>query len=189
MSILSIDIETYSSMDLTKCGVYAYTESEDFEILLLAYAFDDEEVKIIDFKCGESIPIKLREALTDKSIIKTAFNANFERTCLAKYLNEKMPPEQWRCTAVHALSLGLPQRLESVAKCLNLKHQKMNESKALIRYFSMPCKGTKVNGNRMRNLPKHDMNKWNLFKNYCMKDVEVEREIRKYLDVYPIINW
>lgn len=186
MKILSIDIETYSSIDLSKSGVYAYTEADDFEILLFAYAFDDEEVKIIDLASGESLPANIVEALTDKEVIKTAFNANFERTCITKYFNKEMSPEEWRCSMVHALTLGLPSSLKGVARCLKLEEQKMDEGKALIRYFSIPCKPTKANGERTRNLPHHDKNKWETFKAYCKQDVEVERSIRKKLENYPM---
>ena len=133
MRILSIDIETYSSRDLTKCGVYAYTQAEDFEILLFGYAFDDEEVKVIDLKNEEELPREVKEALTDINVVKTAFNANFERTCMNAHFKMDMPPEQWKCTAVNALELGLPTNLDGVAKCLKLPHQKMTEGKALIR--------------------------------------------------------
>ncbi|AWI03482.1 DNA polymerase [Clostridium drakei] len=184
--MLAIDIETYSSVDITKSGVYAYTEAEDFEILLFAYAYDDEEINIIDLAFGEKLPQSIIEDLTSPELIKTAFNANFERTCLAKYLNKPMPPEQWRCSAVHALTLGFGASLEGAAKGLNLQQQKMNEGKALIRYFSMPCKPTKVNGGRRRNLPQNDIEKWKVFKIYCKQDVEVERAVRKKLEKYPV---
>ncbi|MDQ0154177.1 DNA polymerase [Robertmurraya andreesenii] len=186
MKLLSIDIETYSSVDLVKCGVYAYCESADFEILLFAYAVDEEEVQIVDIASGEKLPDALLKALTDPAVIKTAYNANFERTCLAKFFGKPMPPEQWRCSSVHALILGLPGHLDGVAKCLKLKEQKMKEGKALIRYFSVPCKPTKVNGRRNRNLPEHDSDKWRTFKEYCKQDVEVERQIRKKLEAFPI---
>ncbi|MTI71062.1 MAG: hypothetical protein FH751_12505 [Firmicutes bacterium] len=186
MKRLSIDIETYSSVDLVKSGVYKYSESDDFEILLFGYAFDEKSVEVIDLASGEKIPEDVLKALIDPSIIKTAFNANFERTCLAKYFNKPMPAKEWRCSSVHALSLGLPGNLSGVAKCLKLSQQKMKEGKALIRYFSMPCKPTKANGKRTRNLPEHDKEKWQIFKNYCGKDVEVERAIRLKLEKYPI---
>ncbi|WP_127837215.1 DNA polymerase [Clostridium prolinivorans] len=188
MRTLSIDLETFSSKDLTKCGVYAYCDSDDFEILLFAYAFDDEEVKIIDIAQGEEIPENIIEALTDPNVIKTAYNANFERTCLSKYLKKPMPSNQWRCSQVHALALGLPGSLDGVAKCLRLSEQKMKEGKALIKYFSMPCKPSKGNGLRNRNMPEHDMKKWQVFKSYCRQDVEVERHIRKKLEAFPIIE-
>lgn len=186
MKILSIDIETYSSVDLVKSGVYNYCESEDFEILLLAYAVNDEEVQIIDLASGEEMPSEILDALVDPAVIKTAYNANFERTCLSKYFQSAMSPEQWRCSSVHALMLGLPGHLDGVAKCLKLNEQKMKEGKALIRYFSIPCKATKVNGGRTRNLPEHDVEKWTSFKEYCKQDVEVERQIRKKLEAFPI---
>lgn len=186
MRTLSLDLETYSGVDLKKCGVYAYAGYLDFEILLLAYAFDDDPVNIIDLASGEELPLEIRAALTDPWIIKTAFNANFERTCLARYLGTSLPPEQWRCTQAHALTLGLPSHLEGVARCLKLPQQKMEEGKPLIRYFSMPCKPTRANGERTRNLPEHDLEKWRLFKAYCKQDVEVEREIRRKLASYPM---
>ncbi|ABO49725.1 DNA-directed DNA polymerase [Desulforamulus reducens MI-1] len=188
MTILGIDIETYSRVDLTKSGVYAYAEAEDFEILLFGYAFDDEPVQLIDLASGEQLPDNVLNALTDPEIIKTAFNANFERTCIAKHFNRPMPPEQWRCTHVHALTLGLPGHLGDVAKVLGLKQQKDTAGKALIRYFSMPCKPTKVNGQRTRNLPEHDPDRWAKFKSYCKQDVAVERDIRKTLERFPVIE-
>ncbi|QGT99528.1 phage encoded DNA polymerase I [Candidatus Syntrophocurvum alkaliphilum] len=186
MRTLTLDLETYSSINLTECGVYAYSSSSDFEILLLAYAFDDGEVEIIDIASGEQIPSELHSALTNPEIIKTAFNANFERTCLARYFRTLMPPEQWRCSQAHSLTLGLPASLEGVAKCMNLSQQKISEGKGLIRYFSTPCKPTKANNGRTRNLPKHDLVKWEQFKTYCKQDVEVEQAIRKKLERYPM---
>lgn len=180
--LLSIDIETYSSVDLGECGVYPYVEAPDFQILLFAYAFDDEPVQCIDLY-HHPLPERLRVALTDPDIIKCAFNANFERTCLGKYLGTRMLPEQWRCTMVKALTLGLPGSLEKVALAMGLPEdkQKDKEGKALIRYFSIPCKPTKVNDGRKRNLPEHDPVKWEKFIRYCLQDVEVERGIRKAL--------
>lgn len=186
MRELSIDIETFSSKDLTKCGVYAYTDSNDFEILLFAYAFDNEKVKIVDLKMGEKIPKEIIEALESENIIKTAFNANFERVCLEKYLGIYMEPRFWRCTSVYSLELGLPPGLGNVGKVLKLENGKMKEGMALIRYFSMPCKETKSNGLRKRNLPSHDIGKWNLFKEYCIRDVEVERDIKKKLQEFKV---
>lgn len=186
MKKLSIDIETYSSVDLIKCGVYRYCDSDDFEILLFAYSFDDEEIQVIDLAQGEDIPIEVIEAIRDPKVIKTAYNANFERTCLSKHLNQSMPANQWKCSSVHALTLGLPGYLDGVAKCLRLPEQKMKEGKALIRFFSIPCKATKANGGRTRNLPEHDMERWESFKAYCKQDVEVERQIRKKLEAFPI---
>lgn len=186
MRTLGIDIETFSDVDLTKSGVYAYTASPHFEILLFAYAFDDESVQIIDLASGEKLPDEILEALIDEGIIKTAFNAQFERTCLSKYLNKKLSPKSWMCTAVWAATLGLPLSLEGIAKVLGLEQQKMKEGKDLIRYFSIPCKPSKANGNRTRNLPHHDLDKWETFKSYCIRDVEVERAIRKKIEKYPI---
>ena len=186
MKILSMDLETYSSVELTKSGVYAYCESDDFKILLLAYAEDDEDVQVVDIASGEKVPEDIVKVLEDPAVIKTAYNAQFERTCLAVHFKKPMPPEQWKCSQVHALMLGLPGYLDGVAKCLRLKEQKMKEGKALIRYFSMPCKPTKVNGGRTRNLPQHDKEKWNTFKDYCKQDVQVERLIRKKLEAFPI---
>ena len=188
MRILSIDIETYSSRDLTKCGVYAYTEAEDFEILLFGYAFENDKVRVIDLKSGEKLPIEVRAALSSEAIIKTAFNASFERTCLAAHFKMEMPPSQWRCTQVKALQLGLPSSLEGVSKCLNLETQKMVDGKALIKYFSMPCNGTKSNNFRSRNLPQHHEVDWDHFKDYCAKDVEVERDIRLQLEKCKVID-
>ncbi|QGU95415.1 hypothetical protein GOM49_10235 [Clostridium bovifaecis] len=186
MRTLAIDVETYSKVDLTKCGVYAYTEDKDFEILLFAYAFDDEEVEIIDLKSGQNLPRKVEEALTNPLIVKTAFNANFERTCIARYFKIEMPPEQWRCTQVLALSLGLPLSLEGVSRSLGLLEEKMAEGKELIKYFSLPCKATKGNDFKERNLPEDNANKWRTFKKYCAQDVEVERSIRKRLEKFNI---
>jgi len=192
MLTLSIDIETYSSIDLTSCGVYAYTSAPDFEILLFGYAFDDplvpfkEEPVIVDIAQGEKIPAIVYNALWNPEVLKTAYNANFERTCLAKYFGKPMPPEQWQCTAVHALTLGLPGYLDGVAKVLKLEQQKDSAGQALIRYFSMPCKPTKSNGGRTRNLPEHDPEKWERFKEYCKQDVRTERDLRYKLDRYPL---
>lgn len=188
MRVLSIDIETFSSVDLTKCGVYKYAESEDFEILLFAYAFDDEDIKIIDLAQGEKLPKEVIEAIYSPNVIKSAFNAQFERVCLSRYFSMELPIEQWRCSMVHSLTLGLPGSLENVAKCLNLKTQKIDEGKNLIRYFSIPCKPNKSNGGRTRNLPSHDKEKWELFKNYCKRDVEVEREIRRKIENFQMTD-
>jgi DNA polymerase bacteriophage-type len=185
---LTIDLETYSSRDLAKCGVYAYTEAEDFEILLFGYAFDEEEVKVIDFKSGEELPEQIKKALCSEEVTKCAYNANFERVCLEAYFKVYMPPEQWRCTMVQALELGLPGSLEAVSKCLRLPQQKMTEGKALVKHFSMPCAETAASGYRNRNLPEHNKEKWEAFKSYCKRDVEVERSIRKRLSKYEITN-
>lgn len=186
MRELSIDIETYSSEDLTKTGVYRYAEAPDFTILLFAYAFDDEEIQIVDLASGEELPPAILDSLTDKDVIKTAYNANFERTCIAAYLGLPMPPEQWRCSAVAASELGLPQTLAGVAEALGLAEQKDARGKALINYFSKPCKPTKINGGRTRNLPHHDPEKWAVFKEYCIQDVAVERAIKTKLKRFPL---
>ena len=185
---LAIDIETYSDVDLVRSGVYAYTTSHKFEILLFAYSFDDDEVKVIDLATGETLPNEIILALEDEKIIKTAFNANFERVCLSKYLNKKLSAKSWRCTAVQAASLGLPLSLDGVAQVLGLQKQKMKEGKELIKYFSVPCKPTKSNGERNRNYPHHSLERWEVFKKYCAQDVEVEKAIRKRLQRYPIIT-
>lgn len=185
---LAIDIETYSDIDLIRSGVYAYTASPKFQILLFAYSFDDDEVRVIDLASGETLPNEIIVALEDENIIKTAFNANFERVCLSKFLNKKLSAKSWRCTAVQAASLGLPLSLDGVAQVLVLQKQKMKEGKDLIRYFSVPCKPTKSNGERTRNYPHHSLERWEVFKKYCAQDVEVEKAIRKKLDRYPIIN-
>lgn len=188
--VLSIDIETYSSIDLIESGVYRYVEAEDFEILLFAYAFDNEPVECIALADLEFLPTKVMNALTDENILKTAFNANFERTCIAKHFNIDCDPAQWECTMVRSVSLGLPSSLAKVSKMLWSEEdkQKDKQGKALITYFSKPCKPTKVNGGRLRNLPDHDRDKWELFIKYCIQDVEVERNIRKELDRYGSYN-
>lgn len=183
---LAIDIETFSDVDLINCGVYKYTDSDNFEILLFAYSVDDEETKIVDFASGEKLPEEIMEMLLDDSVIKTAFNANFERTCLSRHLGVKLKPEAWRCTAVQAAMLALPLSLEGVGVVLGLDKQKMSEGKELIRYFCSPCKPTKSNGGRTRNLPEDAPEKWELFKTYCIRDVDVEKQIRKKLWKYPI---
>jgi len=186
MRILSIDIETYSSNDLTKCGVYKYVEADDFEILLFAYAYDDEPVKVIDMAQGEEIPSEVRADLVNPEVLKTAFNANFEITCISTYLGIQLDPAQWECTMIKASMLGLPMSLDGMAKALKLDNQKMEAGKILIRYFSTPCKPTKTNGGRTRNLQKHDTDKWNLFKAYCAMDVEVERNGRNKMGFFKI---
>lgn len=184
---LHIDIETYCEADLRKVGVYKYVEHPSFEILMLAYAFDDEDEDIIDLKQGEELPEWLLKALVNPKITKTAHNANFERTCLQQSLGVAMPPNQWYCTAVRASTLGLPRSLDEVGRVLGLDDDKakMKAGKALIRYFSLPCKPTKRNGMRTRNLPKHEPEQWELYKKYCMQDVRAEREIEKIMDRYP----
>lgn len=186
MKKLSIDLETYSSVDLGKSGVYKYAESEDFEILLFAYSIDDGGVKVIDLSNGEIIPEEILSALSDKSIEKWAFNANFERVCLSRLLGNRLRPQGWYCTMIWSAYLGLPLSLEKVGEVLKLDKQKMNEGKALIRYFSIPCKPTKTNGMRTRNLPHHDLEKWSTFKEYNKRDVETEMAIKKKLSAFPM---
>lgn len=186
MTALSIDLETYSDLDINKVGVYKYVESPAFEILLFAYAFDNEGVTLIDFTKGEVLPQDVLRALTDMSILKTAFNANFEMTCIEKHFNIQCLPQQWECTMVKALTLGLPTSLAMVSNALKFKEdkRKMKEGKDLIRYFCGPCKPTKTNGIRTRNLPEHAPEKWETFVAYCKQDVVVEREIRQKLSRY-----
>lgn len=186
MKRLSIDLETYSSVDLGKSGVYKYAESEDFEILLFAYSIDDGEVKVVDLASGEIIPEEILSALSDESIEKWAFNANFERVCLSRFLGKRLKPQGWHCTMIWSAYLGLPLSLEKVGEVLKLDKQKMNEGKGLIRYFSIPCKPTKANGMRTRNLPHHDLEKWSTFKEYNQRDVETEMEIKKKLSAFPM---
>lgn len=186
MKRLSIDLETYSSVDLGKSGVYKYAESEDFEILLFAYSIDDGEVKVVDLASGEIIPEEILVALSDESIEKWAFNANFERACLSRFLGERLNPKGWYCTMIWSAYLGLPLSLEKVGEVLKLDKQKMNEGKALIRYFSIPCKPTKTNGMRTRNLPYHDLEKWSTFMEYNQRDVETEMAIKKKLSAFPM---
>lgn len=177
---MSVDIETYSSVDLTKSGVYKYTEAPDFEILMIGYSFDDEEeVKQIDCTQPECWDREFLDALMNPRIIKTAFNANFERTCFAAALEEEIPPEQWRDTMILALELGLPRSLADVGMALGLPEDKLKDpqGKALIQFFSKPCKATKANGGRTRNLPEHDPAKWELYKSYNRQDVVTEKEI------------
>ena len=184
--VLSADIETFSDVDLIKCGVYAYADSPAFEILLFAWSFDGGETQIIDLAQGEKLPAEVEEAIFDVSVTKTAYNANFERTCLSKYFGRYIPPESWHCSAVQAAMLALPRSLEDVGRVLGLDEQKMKEGKELIRYFCVPCKPTKANGGRTRNLPCHALEKWELFKTYCKRDVDVEKSIRRKLHNFPI---
>ena len=189
--VMGVDIETYSSVDLAGSGVYAYTEAPDFDILLIGYKFDDEaEVHVIDTlavdRDFDPELYEFREALTDPDIIKTAFNANFERTCLAKWTGAAMPPEEWRCTMIKALTLGLPGNLADVGIAMGLPEEKLKDpqGKALIQFFSKPCKPTRTNGQRTRNLPAHDPAKWKLFIEYNRQDVVTEQEILRQLDIY-----
>ena len=190
---MGIDVETYSSVDLANAGVYAYTEAPDFDILLIGYKYDDEdEVHVIDTlavdRDFDEELYEFRQALTDPSIVKTAFNANFERTCLAKWTGAAMPPEEWRCTMIKALTMGLPGNLADVGMALGLPEDKLKDpqGKALIQFFSKPCKPTRTNGQRTRNLPAHDPEKWKLFIAYNRQDVVTEQEILKRLAVYKI---
>lgn len=186
MSLLAIDIETYSDIDLTKCGVYAYSDSPNFEILLFAYAFDDEETQVVDLACGEHLPERVLSALEDPAVTKTAFNAAFERTCLSKFLGHRLSPEGWQCTAVQSAMLALPLSLDGVGEVLDIERKKLKEGADLLRFFSMPCKATKANGGRTRNRPSDAPEKWEKFKEYCIRDVDAEREIRQKLRKFPI---
>lgn len=184
--VLSIDLETYSSADLSKCGVYRYVEADDFEILLLAYAFDEDEVRIVDMACGESVPQEIWDAIDDPGIIKAAWNAQFERTCIGHYLGRLLSPDGWQCSMIHAASLSLPLALRNAALVLKTGEQKDRAGENLIKYFSVPCKPTKSNGGRTRNLPQHDPEGWRKFKDYCLQDVRTERDIRKRLEAFPM---
>lgn len=186
MDTLAIDIETYSDVSLPDCGVHRYAASEQFEILLFAYSLNDEPTQIIDLASGEKIPDEIMEYLTDDSVIKTAYNAAFERNCINRFFGLSLKPEGWRCTLVQASMLSLPLSLEGVGEALNLDKKKMSEGKDLIRYFCMPCKPTKANGGRTRNLPSDAPEKWELFKTYCIRDVDVEKQIRNKLAKFPI---
>lgn len=186
MQYLSIDIETYSSVNLQKAGVYKYAESPDFEILLFGYSVDGGAVHVIDLACGEKIPAEIVDALSDESVIKWAFNAQFERVCLSNYLDTWLSPDSWHCTMVWSATLGLPLSLEGVGAVLGLEKQKLTEGKHLIKYFCVPCAPTKTNGGRTRNLPQHDMEKWEQFKAYNLRDVETEMSIQKKLSRFPV---
>lgn len=185
MTILQIDLETYSSEDLTKSGAHRYVESPDFEIMLFAFSFDDDPVEVIDLMSGEKIPRDVMQALTS-DVIKTAWNASFERAGINKQFGIECDPRYWRCSMAHAYTLGLPGSLEKVAIALGLREQKDMKGKNLIRYFSVPCKPTLSNGGRTRNLPKHAPDKWQEFIEYNRQDVVVEREIRKRLERFPV---
>ena len=186
MRTLSIDIETYSDVDLSKCGVYKYASSPAFEILLFGYAVDGGDVRVVDLVCGEQIPEEIISALSDASVTKWAFNAMFERVCLSNFLGEWLESEGWHCTMVWAATLGLPLSLESAGAALGLEKQKLTEGKDLIRYFCVPCKPTKTNGDRTRNRPEHDPEKWKRFKAYNLRDVETEMQIQKRLSNFPV---
>lgn len=204
MKSLSIDIETYSSNDLSKCGVYRYTEAADFEILLFGYSVDGGEVQVVDTANGESIPIDILAALIDNDVVKWAFNAQFERICLSRYLRDicrfdntgysipqdtvdnYLDPDAWRCTMVWSAYMGLPLSLEGVGSVLGLEKQKLTEGKDLIRYFCAPCKPTAANGQRIRNLPTHAKEKWDAFKLYNKRDVETEMSIQQKLSKFTV---
>lgn len=204
MNSISIDIETFSSNDLSKCGVYKYVEAPDFDILLFGYAVDGGEVIVVDLAEGEEIPVEILAALADENITKWAFNSNFERVCLSEWLRRNHPeyfdsysvdgdtvgkylnPRGWKCSMIWSAFMGLPLSLAGVGAVLGLEEQKLKEGKDLIRYFCVPCKATKSNGGRTRNLPEHDEDKWNLFKFYNQRDVEAEQSIQKKLVKYPV---
>ena len=204
MKELSIDLETFSDIDIKKSGVYRYSESDHFEILLFAVSIDNGPVTVYDFACGDTLPDELLDALTDDTIIKWAFNASFERICISNWLRKNYPdrfvsysipedtvrnyldPESWRCSLVWSAYMGLPLSLEGVGAVLGLKDQKMKEGKDLIRYFCVPCKPTKTNGGRTRNLPEHAPDKYATFKEYNKRDVEVELGIKGRLANFPV---
>ena len=204
MKNLSIDIETYSSADLAKCGVYKYAEAEDFEILLFGYSVDHGEVQVTDLAQGEKLPEEILDALTDDSVTKWAYNASFERICISSWLRKYYPsrlveqwpgetsmrdyldPTAWRCSMVWASYIGLPRSLADVGAVLGLSEQKLKEGKELIRYFCLPCKATKANGGRTRNCPADAPDKWAVFKSYNKRDVEVELAIQKKLAAFPV---
>lgn len=187
---ISWDLETYSSVDLTKCGVYRYCESEDFEILLAAYSIDGGAVQVTDLACGEKLPQEILDALEDETVEKWSYNSQFERICLSRLLGypagDYLAPASWRCSMVWASTLGLPRSLESVGAVLGLEKQKLTEGKDLIRYFCVPCRPTKANGGRTRNLPEHDPEKWERFKAYNLRDVETEMQIQERLSRFPV---
>lgn len=190
MNTLNIDIETYSSVNLAKSGVYRYVESEDFEVLLFAYSIDGGPVKVVDIANGEVIPTDIMMALQDNTVLKWAFNAQFERICLSRYLGlpigKYLDVQSWRCTMVWSAYLGLPLSLQGVGAVLSLTEQKLDIGKSLIRYFCMPCTPTKTNGQRTRNYAYHDVDKWEEFKRYNQRDVEVEMTITQKLAKFPV---
>ena len=186
MKTLSIDIETYSEASLSSTGVYRYAADPSFTILLFAYSVDAGPVQIVDLAQSESLPAEVEAALSDPSVQKWAFNAQFERVCLSAYLGERLDPRGWYCSMVWATYAGIPLNLAGVAQALHLETEKMSEGKDLIRKFSQPCKATKANGGRTRNLPEHAMEDWETFKAYCIRDVEVERAIASRLAPLPM---
>jgi len=187
MHTLAIDIETFSSVDIKSAGMYKYVQAPDFEILLFAYSFNGGPITVMDLASGEQVPEHVLAALTDPQVLKTAFNAAFERTCIAEYFLIDLPVKQWECTMVKASMLGLPLSLDMVAKVLKLEEGK-KDGKALIRYFSMPCKPTKANGGSTRNEPFDDPEKWKQFIEYNRRDVEVELAIRERIAFFTIPN-
>lgn len=207
INTLSIDIESYSDVDLQKCGVYKYAQSPNFEILLFGVSVNGGEVIVYDLAQGEKLPMDIITALTDDTVTKWAFNAAFERVCLSVWLQRNYPqcfcsysinedtvgdyldPTAWKCSMIWSAYMGLPLSLAGAGTVLGLEEQKLKEGKELIRYFCIPCKPTKVNGGRTRNLPEHDMEKWNLFKFYNKRDVEVEMSIQDRLKKYPVPNF
>lgn len=204
MKTISIDLETYSDVDLQKCGVYKYAQSDSFEILLFGYSVDGGEVIVVDLAQGEVIPDEIIKALTDESVTKWAFNAAFERVCLSEYLRKNyeknfktysinedtvgdyLDPSSWKCSMIWSAYMGLPLSLAGAGAVLGLSEQKLTEGKDLIRYFCVPCKPTKVNGGRTRNLPQHDTEKWEMFKKYNKRDVDVEMSIQEKLSKFPV---
>lgn len=204
METISIDIETYSGNDLGKCGVYKYVQHPDFDILLFGYAVDGGAVRVVDLASGEKLPDEVLAALSDETVTKWAFNSNFERVCLSEWLRRNHPeyfssysvpgdtvgdyldPRGWKCSMVWSAYMGLPLSLAGVGAVLGLEEQKLKEGKDLIRYFCVPCKATKANGGRTRNLPEHDREKWKRFKSYNQRDVEAEMSIQEKLRNFPV---
>ena len=193
MTTLRIDLETYSDVDLKKCGVHKYVESDNFEVMLFGFKWGNGQVSVIDLAQGQKLPEHIVAALDDPKIIKTAYNAAFELACLSKHFRRQLDVTQWRCTSVHALYLGLPGSLGDVGKVVGLADdkQKLSIGWSLIRYFCLPCKPTKANGGRTRNLPRHDVAKWQLFVDYCGRDVESEHAVAERIDKFPVpdIEW
>lgn len=186
MKQINIDIETYSGADLSKTGVYRYSEDPAFEILLFGYSIDQGPVQVIDVKRGEAIPDEVLHGIKSEDVLKYAYNAQFERICLSRFLKTELSPKSWRCTMVASLYLGLPGSLASVGAVLGLEKQKLTEGKELIKFFCVPCKATKANGYRTRNLPCHDLEKWDRFKAYNLRDVETEMEIAERVSRFPV---
>lgn len=201
---LSIDLETYSDVNISKCGAYKYAESDQFEILRFGVSINGGPVQIYNLACGDTVPDEILAALSDESITKWAFNASFEPICLSNWLKRHRPeyfygysipedpaskyldPSSWKCSMIWSAYLGLPLSLAGAGAVLGLEEQKLTEGKDLIRYFCVPCKPTKANGGRTRNLPQHDSAKWIRFKEYNRRDVEVEMSIQKRLAKYPV---